>query len=1322
MSDASGRLLQRTVPLALLFAIGFAQAALAQSDPPLNFENNFFVTGDYVVSGAYGMNGTVVNGMTTGTISVPDQNPSTLQANPGITGATSVPVGAQIVGAFLYWETVESANHTGTGAIGSFGLKNGPSYAISGLPLPAQSAVSWSSGGCPGTSTGRVLTAYRADVRSLLPLDAHGNATPNQTYQIKLPSSSSGSPPITLGATLVIIYRVLSKDVPLNSIVIYDGAYGQSTANVPSSLIMLQKVQGFYDAAASPVNRLTHIVGSGQNNKFQTVYFSSDPSNPIALPSLYGSGQPAFPGWYGNWDNPTYTFGDTNYPYPTNLVGPNSSGAPYPTLNLAANPIQEDAASATTQVVPSTSQQGCVDWGAVIVETRVKNTDGDGLLDVWKTNQGYCDVKVNPGMCPGSTDPSWVPLPGAKVGEQDIFVQLDYMCQTKQSGTNACDPSGYSFNPYLTTAPDGDTVIQEVIEAFADQYADGKVRHQPPINLHVFQESAIQEQTFGSGPTDCTDSSGNPVLCAFPNQPGVVAWKAGLASLKNQLLKNDGSGDLCTDPTFATCVPRFQHGRKDSWHYVLFGHALGAAKWFLINGLTDNAGALPATVYQTGTTVTFYTSTAHGLIVSSTAGNGRVTISDAITNPNLNGTWLVTNTSCPTNPNTGTLNDCSITNTAAGLYQFQITIGTSAGAQPTYTLQTDPNLSVAPGKAGTGSGFSDLGGADSLITLGNWPLTDQTWNAKAGILMHELGHGLGLTHGGLYYKNLSSPPNANPSLNDYTPTFEANCKPNFLSVMNYSLAVDLLDNQYLDYAEESLQSLSEPIPSTATGLASAYYSDTAWYAPTDAAHAAARHCDGTPILDGAQMIRTFGPTSILTWTTNPAQTPPTPQDINFDGNSSETFSGHSDWTPTATSPGIDLRQIGATGSLSVFSGPLNAGGGPLNGGGGPLNGGGGPLNGGGGPLNGGGGPLNGGGGPLNGGGGPGEFTHETANSYARPPLNVKASEAASPRQITITWSTPIFGTPINYNVYRSSDGGVTFNKIATVSGTTFQYTDTPTVGPVCNTLGYKYYVTSIIQDDINPSKHIESQPSATVPSGLPLLTGCYTNSPPTVSLTSLAFSPSTVIGGSLVPITWSLQDDDTSMYVQRAAASTAVRAIGPFPYDGACSQVAQPPAVAGYNGTYPYPFINLSTNGSGISFSNNLFTFTWNTANTSIKAGCYFFELDLDSGQSEVTTSALTLLIWVSDSSPYTLTTTLPEATLNKSYSNTLQQAGGTSPSWIVVSGALPPGITLGSTTGTVSGKPSATGTYQFGVKVTDVNKNYGTQTFTLAVCKASGC
>ena len=39
-------------------------------------------------------------------------------------------------------------------------------------------------------------------------------------------------------------------------------------------------------------------------------------------------------------------------------------------------------------------------------------TSADGILDVWKQNQGYCDASVNGGVC-STTDPSWVALPGA---------------------------------------------------------------------------------------------------------------------------------------------------------------------------------------------------------------------------------------------------------------------------------------------------------------------------------------------------------------------------------------------------------------------------------------------------------------------------------------------------------------------------------------------------------------------------------------------------------------------------------------------------------------------------------------------------------------------------------------------------------------------------------------------------------------------------------------------------------------------------------------------------------------------------------------------
>jgi len=291
---AMSRKIQFACLFLLLGLLSTAQSGFAQN--PLDFGNNFFVTGDYVVAGAYNMNTNMVTKggitYTAGTINVPDKKPGTTISNPGITGATSVPAGAQIVAALLYWQTVEKVGQTGSGQIGFF-----RGYQITGVDLTKHTTVSWSSGGCTGTSTGKLLRTYRADVRGFLPQDPDGNILAGNvsapaTYQVLLPSTGN-STPLTLGATLVIIYRILSPDIPLNSIVIYDGAFAQGNA----SLTMTQKVQGFYQAGNSPVSpnspvsRLTHIVGSGKSNKFETISLGTTDSlgttKYTSLPSLY---------------------------------------------------------------------------------------------------------------------------------------------------------------------------------------------------------------------------------------------------------------------------------------------------------------------------------------------------------------------------------------------------------------------------------------------------------------------------------------------------------------------------------------------------------------------------------------------------------------------------------------------------------------------------------------------------------------------------------------------------------------------------------------------------------------------------------------------------------------------------------------------------------------------------------------------------------------------------------------------------------------------------------------------------------------------------
>jgi hypothetical protein len=1284
------------------------QSSFGQANS-LNFGDNFFVTGDYVVAGAHGMATNFSNGYAVGTFVIPD-------ANPGIHGRTFVPLGAEVVAAILYWQTVETAVPPPPGQ--PFPGQNGffrplfptgpaaPGYPITGVPLAGQNeAVTWGSGGCSAIQAGKITRTYRANVLGALPSDPKGNVIADGLFELRLPSAgpNTSNTPLTLGATLVIIYRILSPNIPLNSIVIYDGAFGQSTA--PNSLDMTQTVQGFYDAAPNAVSKLTLIAGAGESNKFQTVSL-----NNVHLPSHAGRNLPPFPGYYEDWDNPTWTFGDPEYPE-------------------IANPVLEDAASAAIQVVPSANAPGCLSWGAVIVSTTVKNTDKDGLLNSWKTSNppGYCDVSINSACTPGNnSDPAWVALPGATLGHKDLFIQLDYMC-SQTIGIDSCttgDNANYSFDPRAPGSVDWSSgAVGMMSQAFLKH---GIYVHVNPLGT-IQPVHAVQEQTCADVPAQ---NGLQQALCPFPNQAGVVGWKGGYAYFKNQLVEtmapNAGNVLNCLgNSPAADCQPRFQHGRKDSWHYALFAHTVGRPEWKLQGGTLTS-------VVQIGNTVTFTTSTPLGTLTNGgydnhgkpfpdqSCPNGRVSVYYAATNPNLNGTFCITSSTAP-------LGDT-----------FTITAPNPA-VNARYTLFTDPYFSVAPGQTNSASGVSDVGGADSLITLGLWgdptsaSSNGQQQNTIAGTFMHETGHSLGLTHGGFYYDL--------QLLGIYIPTIEPNCKPNFQSVMNYFFQVDLLTDQQgnsvLNYSEQQLDHLNEgSLPAGVTfGGAPPLYPTTKWYTPTPpqgVGSKATTHCDGTPPLQGdLPMFLVPGNAD----PTSPAWVTPS-SDIDFDGvingDVDDNLRGYNDWAPTSngitTTSGIDLRQIGATAGTSVFSHdnffgggqPLNGGGQPLNGGGQPLNGGGQPLNGGGQPLNGGGQPLNGGGQPLNGGGQPlnggGEIDQKIADSYTRPPRNLTATEGASARTITLNWMVPTFGQIGSYNVYRSADGGASFTKIHSVTGIegppATTYTDTVT----CNPTGYQYFVTAVLSAaSTNPGQESVPSNTATVgpaPDSKPL-TGCYTFA----GFSSPAAGSSAPLG-SVVPVTWSVKDDfyPTAGVVSVPAANTLV-AIGPISNDVVCVPGSVTPNT---------PRTPIAQSGANISFTDNVFSFNWSTGE--FPPGCYLLELDLDSGQPAFGGQPATVFqvqMYLSDVSLQVTTTSLTNAREGVPYNAMLSETGGTlagpAPfSWSVVSGSLPLGISLAvandGISGALMGPPTAPGSYTFTVKVTDSIGDFGMQALTLIV------
>jgi uncharacterized repeat protein (TIGR01451 family) len=77
----------------------------------------------------------------------------------------------------------------------------------------------------------------------------------------------------------------------------------------------------------------------------------------------------------------------------------------------------------------------------------------------------------------------------------------------------------------------------------------------------------------------------------------------------------------------------------------------------------------------------------------------------------------------------------------------------------------------------------------------------------------------------------------------------------------------------------------------------------------------------------------------------------------------------------------------------------------------------------------------------------------------------------------------------------------------------------------------------------------------------------------------------------------------------------------------------------------------------------------------------------------------------------------LPDGQGGVAYSQSLIASGGTAPySLAVVAGSLPPGLSLNSTTGLLSGTPASGGDYTFTIQATDVNFFQGERAYTITI------
>ncbi len=521
---------------------GFAFLALfvqtAQAQGPLNYFKNYFVTGDYVVGGVGLSKATVTSlqGSTPPSISVTssialDSVPCT--SGPGLF-ARVVPCAekgaapADIIAAFLYWQTIESTPAPYS-AYGSFDATF-PANPFVGLALGNSQISACAAGG--GTS-GPYMRVYRADVLKYLPINNTANVRlANGTQTFTLVSADTKTQ--FVGATLVVVYRLVApgnpKIAPLRSVVLYDGAF---TGTASSGLN--QTMGGFYQASPDADAKMTHIVGNGQSisNRKEKQTLLVNGGIPDGVPS------DPFEGTRDeNWEN--YTF---NY-------------------DLAPN-----ASSVNTQVV---LQDDCLSWGAIITSTKVQDSDFDGLLDVWEKSGLYFDpgvrndgtttppVPATFGTC-ANNSPGCVNLPamGANPFVPDIFMQIDWM----QSTGSAVPP--HVHLPQLAA-------LNMVGDAFKSHginlHFDVGNNYQTPQSPYIIPATYAQGGNVipESGNLLCPNSKTS--ICAFPQQESdysLLGWKSGLDAIKN--------GD-----SVLGLLPLFAANRKDTFHYALFAHGIAA--------------------------------------------------------------------------------------------------------------------------------------------------------------------------------------------------------------------------------------------------------------------------------------------------------------------------------------------------------------------------------------------------------------------------------------------------------------------------------------------------------------------------------------------------------------------------------------------------------------------------------------------------------------------------------------------------------------------------------------------------------------------------
>ncbi len=219
-----------------------------------------------------------------------------------------------------------------------------------------------------------------------------------------------------------------------------------------------------------------------------------------------------------------------------------------------------------------------------------------------------------------------------------------------------------------------------------------------------------------------------------------------------------------------------------------------------------------------------------------------------------------------------------------------------------------------------------------------------------------------------------------------------------------------------------------------------------------------------------------------------------------------------------------------------------------------------------------------------------------------------------------------------------------------------------------------------------------------LPAGLSLAasTGIVSGTPTASGSYSLGV---TVIDSEASPQSASTTVTLSVVTAQAASAPTGL-SIGTSTLPSGTIGSAYSTSLIASGGTAPYTWSFVSGNiPAGLSLN----TSTGLISGTPTTAGTGTFTVAVADSESPAQTKSVTLSIVIAPVSLAITTSSVSSGTISSAYSSLLQVSGGTGPyTWSITSGSLPAGLSLGTTTGIISGTPTAIGTANFTATVAD--------------------